>query len=106
MRALDPVNVLARGWTITRHADGRIVRSPDELDVDDVLVTQFAAGTSGPAASSTTARTTNDDRWTADPRTPSGYAQALDELDGILRELEGSDVDVDRLADRVAGPPS
>ena len=35
------------------------------------------------------------------PGTP-GYAQALDELDGILRELEGSDVDVDRLADRVA----
>jgi exodeoxyribonuclease VII small subunit len=31
-----------------------------------------------------------------------GYAQALDELDEILRELEGSDVDVDRLADRVA----
>lgn len=31
-----------------------------------------------------------------------GYAEALDELDTILRELEGSDVDVDRLADRVA----
>lgn len=31
-----------------------------------------------------------------------GYAQALGELDGILRELESSDVDVDRLADRVA----
>lgn len=31
-----------------------------------------------------------------------GYAQALDELDTILGELEGSDVDVDRLADRVA----
>ena len=31
-----------------------------------------------------------------------GYAAALQELDGILRELEGSDVDVDRLADRVA----
>lgn len=30
-----------------------------------------------------------------------GYARALDELDSILRELEGSDVDVDRLADRV-----
>ncbi len=30
-----------------------------------------------------------------------GYAAALGELDGILRELEGSDVDVDRLADRV-----
>lgn len=42
-----------------------------------------------------------------DERTPAadadlGYADALDELDEILRELEGSDVDVDRLADRVA----
>ena len=35
------------------------------------------------------------------PDTP-GYAQALDELDQILRELESTDVDVDRLADRVA----
>ena len=35
-----------------------------------------------------------------DPITP-GYADALGELDAILRELEGSDVDVDRLADRV-----
>lgn len=32
----------------------------------------------------------------------TGYAQALGELDAILRELEGTDVDVDRLADRVA----
>lgn len=31
-----------------------------------------------------------------------GYAAALSELDAILRELEGSDVDVDRLAERVA----
>lgn len=31
-----------------------------------------------------------------------GYASALGELDSILRELEGSDVDVDHLADRVA----
>ena len=31
-----------------------------------------------------------------------GYAVALGELDSILRELEGSDVDVDQLADRVA----
>jgi exodeoxyribonuclease VII small subunit len=36
------------------------------------------------------------------PSGPPGYAQALDELDQILRELEGTDVDVDRLADRVA----
>lgn len=31
-----------------------------------------------------------------------GYAAALGELDAILRELEGSDVDVDHLAERVA----
>lgn len=31
-----------------------------------------------------------------------GYAEALAELDTILRELEGSDVDVDRLATRVS----
>ena len=31
-----------------------------------------------------------------------GYAEALSELDSILRELESSDVDVDRLAERVA----
>jgi exodeoxyribonuclease VII small subunit len=31
-----------------------------------------------------------------------GYADALRELDDILRELEASDVDVDRLAERVA----
>lgn len=31
-----------------------------------------------------------------------GYAEALAELDRILRELEGSDVDVDRLATQVA----
>lgn len=30
------------------------------------------------------------------------YAEALAELESILRELEGADVDVDRLADRVA----
>jgi exodeoxyribonuclease VII small subunit len=38
---------------------------------------------------------------TADAGRP-GYAEALNELDSILRELESSDVDVDRLADRVA----
>lgn len=31
-----------------------------------------------------------------------GYAQALGELERILAELEGADVDVDTLADRVA----
>jgi exodeoxyribonuclease VII small subunit len=38
----------------------------------------------------------------ADDPARAGYAAALAELESILRELEGSDVDVDRLADRVA----
>jgi len=37
-----------------------------------------------------------------DPPSSVGYAEALAELDTILRELESSDVDVDHLADRVA----
>lgn len=43
----------------------------------------------------------NDSSDPADGDTP-GYADALRELDGILRELEGSDVDVDHLGERVA----
>jgi len=43
---------------------------------------------------------TND--ATDQPNDEIGYADALGELDVILRELEGSDVDVDRLAERVA----
>jgi exodeoxyribonuclease VII large subunit len=44
VRALDPVNVLARGWTITRTADGTIVRSPDQVAEGDVIDTQLATG--------------------------------------------------------------
>ena len=43
-----------------------------------------------------------NDNAITDASAPIGYAAALSELDDILRELEGSDVDVDRLADRVA----
>jgi exodeoxyribonuclease VII small subunit len=34
--------------------------------------------------------------------TEPGYAEAMAELEAILRELEGDAVDVDRLAERVA----
>jgi len=44
VRALDPVNVLARGWTITRAADGSVVRAPSQLNAGDVITTQFASG--------------------------------------------------------------
>ncbi len=43
--ALDPVNVLARGWSITRGPDGRAVRTPEGLAPGDVLTTELAGGT-------------------------------------------------------------
>ena len=44
VRALDPVNVLARGWSITRAADGRVVRDPSEVALGEVITSQLAAG--------------------------------------------------------------
>ncbi len=38
---------------------------------------------------------------TLDP-VPSGYAEAIEELESILREIEDDDVDVDLLAERVS----
>ncbi len=43
-RAVDPVHTLARGWSITRSADGRLIRSPEDVAVGDTLVTTFADG--------------------------------------------------------------
>ncbi len=42
---VDPRRALARGWSITRTADGRVVRHAEDLHVGDELVTQLAAGT-------------------------------------------------------------
>ena len=44
VRSLDPVNVLARGWSITRTADGRLVRDPADVAVGDLLTTELARG--------------------------------------------------------------
>lgn len=41
---LDPVNVLARGWSITRTSDGRVVRSVDDLETGDEIVTTLRDG--------------------------------------------------------------
>ena len=43
--SLDPAVQIARGWTITRRADGSVVRSVDDVAVDDVLTTVLADGT-------------------------------------------------------------
>jgi exodeoxyribonuclease VII large subunit len=44
MQALDPARTLARGWSITRAADGRVVRSASEVSPGDELRTTLAAG--------------------------------------------------------------
>jgi exodeoxyribonuclease VII large subunit len=44
LRVLGPQQVLARGYTITQHADGRVVRRADDLKPGDVITTRFADG--------------------------------------------------------------
>jgi exodeoxyribonuclease VII large subunit len=43
-RLLDPVNTMARGWSITRTAGGRAVRSAADVTPGDEIVTSFATG--------------------------------------------------------------
>ncbi len=44
VRALDPRRVLERGYTITRGADGRVVRRTTDVSPGEVLETELAAG--------------------------------------------------------------
>lgn len=44
IRLLDPATAMARGWSITRTADGHIVRDSAVLASGDILVTAFASG--------------------------------------------------------------
>lgn len=42
---LDPVNLLRRGWSITRDSDGQVVRSAADIAVGSQITTQIADGT-------------------------------------------------------------
>ena len=42
--ALDPAVQLARGWSITRDADGRVVRSTQDVTRDDIITIAVADG--------------------------------------------------------------
>jgi len=44
VRAYDPARTLARGWSITRDADGRLVRSASDAPRGTILVTSLADG--------------------------------------------------------------
>lgn len=45
VRTHDPVQALARGWSITTDASGRVVRTPDQVALGDVLTTRVHGGT-------------------------------------------------------------
>jgi len=45
VRSLDPVHTMARGWSITRTANGAIVRDAADLATGDTITTTFASGT-------------------------------------------------------------
>ncbi len=44
LKALDPAKILARGWSITRKADGSVLRSATAVQTGDELTTQLADG--------------------------------------------------------------
>lgn len=54
VRLLDPALTMARGWSITRTADGRTVREAADLQPGDEIVTTFASGTARSRVEETT----------------------------------------------------
>jgi exodeoxyribonuclease VII large subunit len=44
LESLSPLAVLGRGYTLTTHADGRLVRAVEELLVGECIVTRFTRG--------------------------------------------------------------
>ncbi len=45
LHAMSPLAVLARGYTVTQTADGRVVSAADDVAVDDEMTTRTASGT-------------------------------------------------------------
>ena len=45
VRALDPARILRRGWSMTRRADGTLVRSVSDVSPGDDIVTHVSDGT-------------------------------------------------------------
>ena len=56
VRLLDPRRVLERGYSITRTADGRVVRSAADVEPGGMLVTEVAGGTIASAVTEATER--------------------------------------------------
>ena len=45
LRAMNPLAVLQRGYSVTRMADGTIVRKRDDVSAGDTITTQVSDGT-------------------------------------------------------------
>tara|TARA_B100000073_G_scaffold114296_2_gene92468 strand:- start:580 stop:1839 length:1260 start_codon:yes stop_codon:yes gene_type:complete len=45
LRVLDPVNVLARGWSITRRSDGQLITKKEQVKKGEILITAVSNGT-------------------------------------------------------------
>jgi exodeoxyribonuclease VII large subunit len=45
LRLLDPVNTMARGWSITRDASGKTIRSAAQVASGEQMTTQLSDGT-------------------------------------------------------------
>lgn len=60
VRAADPRQLVARGWTITRRSDGTIVRGIDDVAAGESLVTVVADGTITSTVVAADATTTDD----------------------------------------------
>ena len=45
LSAVDPAQALRRGWSITTTANGRLIRSVDDIAINDDLITRVADGT-------------------------------------------------------------
>ncbi len=59
LQASDPARLLARGWSLTRTAEGTLVRSPADAPVGQVLVTTLSSGS---VTSTVTDTTTEEQR--------------------------------------------
>ncbi len=68
--AVDPAVQLARGWSITRRADGTIVRSIDDVGVDDTITTSLADGTVASTITGTTHNHTSSGERSSDRTKP------------------------------------
>jgi exodeoxyribonuclease VII large subunit len=73
-RAHDPALAAARGWSITRGPDGRVVRSVGDVAAGDELVTTLADGTLHSKVASTHPTAPTDDTDPTEPIDPQEQA--------------------------------